>query len=117
MELDRDTAFQFTIEVLSAYLRKPETESILQPIYEKYGMADQDRSTLLSHFHSIAPFVRLFAHYRQPIEYDFQAQREIVAESIRQLRQVQSDLYKIEQVTRTMIAKTQPLPTFPKDKP
>ncbi len=112
--IDIDTALQFAIETLLVELRRPETESVLEPVFEHYQVTPQEQAMILRHIHTLAPFQKIFGHYRGAIETP-EVRREITAEAVTALRELQAQRYKLLQVTQRLDQATKPLPALPRE--
>ena len=112
--IDIDTALQFAIETLLVELRLPETESVLEPVFEHYHVSLQEQAMILRHIHTLAPFQKLFGHYRRDVETP-EVRREITAEVVTALRELQAQRYKLLKVTQRLDQATKPLPPLPRE--
>lgn len=112
--IDIDTALQFAIETLLVELRRPETESVLEPVFEHYQVTPQEQAMILRHIHTLAPFQKLFGHYRRDVGTP-EVRREITAEAVTALRELQAQRYKLRQVTLRLDQATKPLPALPRE--
>jgi hypothetical protein len=112
--IDIDTALQFAIETLLVELRRPETESVLEPVFDHYQVTPQERTMILRHIHTLAPFQKLFGHYRGSIETP-EVRRAITAEAVTALRELQAQRYKLLKVTQRLDQATKPLPALPRE--